>query len=121
MKKAERPRRYGAAFVLVRGGEVGLIRRPPRGLLGGMLGLPTSDWRAEPWPQAEALAAAPASASASWRRLGEIEHTFTHFALTLDIYRAEADAADPELVWLPVARALAETPSVFSKALRLAL
>ena len=118
-KKAERPRRYGAAFVLARGGEVALIRRPPKGLLGGMLGLPTTEWRAKPWLQSEALATAPASAS--WRRLGEIEHTFTHFALTLQVYRADAEATDPNLVWLPVARALAEMPSVFSKALRLAL
>jgi A/G-specific adenine glycosylase len=84
-----------------------------------MLGLPTSDWRAAPLPKAEALADAPRAAS--WRRLGEIEHTFTHFALTLDIYRAETAAAGPELIWLPVDRALAETPSVFGKALRLAM
>ncbi len=118
-KKADRPRRRGAAFVLVRGGEVALMRRPPRGLLGGMLGLPTTDWRAKAWQQADALAAAPAPAS--WRRLGEIEHTFTHFALTLDIYRADAAATDPNLIWLPIERALAEMPSVFNKGLRLAL
>jgi A/G-specific adenine glycosylase len=70
---------------------VALVRRPPKGLLGGMLGLPTTDWRAKPWPTADALAQAPAPAS--WRRLGEIEHTFTHFALTLDIYCAGFDLA----------------------------
>ena len=118
-EKADRPRRYGAAFVLVRRGEVALVRRPPRGLLGGMLGLPTSDWRAAPLPKAEALAGAPTAAS--WRRLGAIEHTFTHFALTLDIYRADAEATDPNLIWLPIERALAEMPSVFNKGLRLAL
>src|SRR5580692_1999990 len=47
-KKADRPRRRGAAFVLVRDGKVALVRRLPKGLLGGMLGLPTTDWRA--WP-----------------------------------------------------------------------
>ncbi len=118
-KKADRPRRHGAAFVLVHSGKVALVRRPPKGLLGGMLGLPTTDWRAKAWPQADALAYAPAPAS--WRRLGEIEHTFTHFALTLDIYRADADATGPDLVWLPIERAAAEMPSVFNKGLRLAL
>ncbi|HEY3887890.1 MAG TPA: A/G-specific adenine glycosylase [Caulobacteraceae bacterium] len=117
--KADRPRRRGAAFVLVRAGEVALVRRPPRGLLGGMLGLPTTDWRAKPWAMADALEHAPALAS--WRRLGEIEHTFTHFALTLEVYRAEGDAVDADLIWLPIERAAAEMPSVFGKALRHAL
>ncbi|MDE2488486.1 MAG: A/G-specific adenine glycosylase, partial [Alphaproteobacteria bacterium] len=35
--RPERPHRYGVAFVLTRGDEVALVRRPPRGLLGGML------------------------------------------------------------------------------------
>ncbi|HEY5007170.1 MAG TPA: A/G-specific adenine glycosylase [Caulobacteraceae bacterium] len=118
-KKADRPRRRGGAFVLLWDDKVALVRRPPKGLLGGMLGLPTTDWRTKAWPEADALAAAPAPAS--WRRLGEIEHTFTHFALTLEVYRAEGAAKDPGLVWLPIDRALAEMPSVFGKALRLAL
>jgi A/G-specific adenine glycosylase len=118
-KKADRPRRRGGAFVLLWDDKVALVRRPPKGLLGGMLGLPTTDWRTKAWPEADALAAAPAPAS--WRRLGEIEHTFTHFALTLEVYCAEGAAKDPGLVWLPIDRALAEMPSVFGKALRLAL
>ena len=116
-RKADRPRRHGAAFLLVRAGKVALVRRPPKGLLGGMLGLPTTDWRAKAWARAEALAEAPAPAA--WRRLGEIEHTFTHFALTLEVYRANAETMDPDLVWLPIDRALAEIPSVFGKGLRL--
>jgi len=118
-KKADRPRRRGGAFVLLWDDKVALVRRPPKGLLGGMLGLPTTDWRTKAWPEADALAAAPAPAS--WRRLGEIEHTFTHFALTLEIYRAETAGADPEFIWLPVDRARAETPSLFGKGLRLAI
>ena len=40
-KKAERPHRTGTAYVLLdAAGDVLLIRRPPRGLLGGMLALP---------------------------------------------------------------------------------
>src|SRR5262249_38076976 len=47
--KAERPHRYGVAYVLTHGDQVALVRRPPKGLLGGMLALPTSDWRAARW------------------------------------------------------------------------
>jgi A/G-specific adenine glycosylase len=118
--KAERPHRHGAAFVLTQGGEVGLVRRPAKGLLGGMLATPTTDWRAEAWPEGEALTAAP---PAHWRSVGEVEHGFTHFSLTLAVYRAEGKAAESigELTWLPADQALASTPSVFRKALRLAL
>jgi A/G-specific adenine glycosylase len=114
--KAARPHRHGAAFVLTRAGEVGLVRRPAKGLLGGMLATPTTDWRTAAWRDGEALAAAP---PADWRRIGEVEHGFTHFSLTLAVFRAEGAAEG--LTWLPVDEALDSTPSVFRKALRLAL
>ena len=114
--KAERPRRHGVAFVLTCKGQVALQQRPPRGLLGGMLGLPTSEWRASPPSEGEALAAAPAAIE--WRRLGPIEHVFTHFALTLEVWRAETDAGSPDLIWRPIDEAGQALPSVFLKALR---
>jgi len=114
--KAERPHRYGVAYVLTRGSEVALVRRPPKGLLGGMLALPTSDWRAARWSEAEALAAAPAPAP--WRGVGEVDHVFTHFSLTLSLLRAEGDAAD--VIWSP-RRDLDALPSVFLKAARAGL
>jgi A/G-specific adenine glycosylase len=109
--KAERPHRHGVAYVLTRGDEVALVRRPPKGLLGGMLALPTSDWRTARWSDAEALAAAPASAD--WRGAGEVEHGFTHFTLTLRLLRAEGDAQG--VIWSP-RRGLDALPSVFLKA-----
>ncbi len=57
--KAERPRRYGAAFVALKDGRVALVRRPAKGLLGAMLALPTSAWGGAPLTLAEAAAAAP--------------------------------------------------------------
>jgi A/G-specific adenine glycosylase len=116
--KADRPRRYGAAYLLTRGERIGLVRRPPEGLLGGMLALPTSDWRGRPWTSIEARSAAPAPGA--WRQVGEIEHVFTHFALTLQVWRAEADGADADLIWAEPA-ALAGLPSVFLKAARAGL
>jgi A/G-specific adenine glycosylase len=116
--RADRPRRYGAAYLLTRGAEVGLVRRPPRGLLGGMLALPTSDWRDRPWTVSEARAAAPAAGA--WRQVGEIEHVFTHFALTLQVWRAEAADGAAAVIWSPHAD-LAGLPSVFLKAARAGL
>ena len=115
--KADRPRRYGAAFVLTSGGQVALLRRPPRGLLGGMLGLPTTDWRGSPWTPSEIRAAAP-TASGQWRSAGRIEHVFTHFALTLEVWRAEAGTKAAEFAWMPAEEAAQGLPSVFLKALR---
>jgi A/G-specific adenine glycosylase len=85
--KAERPRRYGVHFRLSDGaGRVLLRRRPPRGLLGGMIEIPGTEWRAEPWRKAEALALAPTAAP--WVAWGVVRHVFTHFELLLDVYGA---------------------------------
>ncbi len=114
--KADRPHRHGVAYVLIRGSRVALVRRPPKGLLGGMLGLPTSDWRTAAWSDAEAMAVAPVDAD--WRPAGEIEHSFTHFSLTLRLFRAEGDWS--EGLWTKRAD-LDGMPSVFLKAARRAL
>jgi A/G-specific adenine glycosylase len=107
-RKADRPRRRGVAWVLRDAeGRVALVRRPDKGLLGGMLGLPTSDWSAVPPEPAP-------PASAIWRDAGAVEHVFTHFALTLEVRAGQG--AGP-FVWTPVDEALASLPTVFRKAL----
>ena len=116
--KAERPHRYGVAYVLTRGDEVALVRRPPKGLLGGMLALPTTDGRAEDWSLTEAVAAAPTPGT--WREVGEVEHGFTHFTLTLRVIRADDAAQAPDVIWSPLAD-LDGLPSVFLKAARAGL
>lgn len=114
--KSERPHRHGVAYVLTRGDQVALVRRPPKGLLGGMLALPTSEWRVDRWSDDEATRAAPALAD--WRGVGEVDHGFTHFTLTLRLLRAEGDAAG--VIWSP-RRDLDALPSVFLKAARVGL
>lgn len=114
--KAERPHRHGVAYILTRGDQVALVRRAPKGLLGGMLALPTSDWRTRRWSDAEAVAAAPAQAD--WRAVGEVEHGFTHFTLTLRLLRAGGEASD--VIWSP-RRDLDALPSVFLKAAKAGL
>ena len=87
--KPERPQRYGVAFWLVReDGRVLLRRRPEKGLLGGMVEIPSTPWRAAPWSVAEAAAAAPQQAR--WTALpGSVRHGFTHFRLELRILAGE--------------------------------
>jgi A/G-specific adenine glycosylase len=118
-KRRERPVRRGAAFAALSDGALLLRRRPERGLLGGMAELPTTEWRAAAWSEAEALASAPFAAA--WRRAGRIEHTFTHFHLELDVYVAET-VERVEGDWRALERlGEAALPSLMKKAIRLAL
>ncbi len=117
--KPDRPARHGAVFVMLDGARVGLSRRPPKGLLGGMLGLPTTPWRSAPWSQAEALTHAPGSGP--WRSVGAVNHVFTHFALDLDVFAAGRLEDRAEMIPTPYDKALASMPSVFAKCLRRAL
>jgi A/G-specific adenine glycosylase len=115
--KSDKPHRYGVAFVLTRGDQVGLTPRPPKGLLGGMLGLPTTPWRTEPWEVADALAHAPQPGA--WREIGTVRHVFTHFSLDLRVLAGAGRNDIAALTWRTRAAAEAETPSLFRKALRL--
>jgi A/G-specific adenine glycosylase len=108
--KVARPHKHGIAYWLQHEDHVLLVRRPGKGLLGGMLALPTSPW---------AGAAEPgdgAPAQAQWNEAGAIDHVFTHFALNLRVYRAEADRRY-EGIWWPVGEIeQAGLPTVFAKA-----
>ena len=111
-KKAARPHRQGIAWVLRDGqGRVALVRRPDRGLLGGMAGLPTSDWT-------EASPDAVPPVVADWTEAGAVDHVFTHFSLTLTVRVATGQG---DFLWTPDAEALASLPTVFRKALERAL
>ena len=114
-EKAARPTRRGVAFVVLReDGTVLLRTRPLKGLLGGMLEVPSTPWD-EAGPSVAAIAS-NAPIDAPWQELsGRVEHTFTHFHLELCIVRAQVpariallDAAEPARCrWL----ALHELPS----------
>lgn len=105
LKKADPPQRYGVAFWMVKDGAVLLRRRPAKGLLGGMVEVPSTPWRANAWSIKEAQDEAPVKAR--WRTLdGEVTHTFTHFRLSLqtcvaDLTPAQAKAFDDAL-WTPL-------------------
>jgi A/G-specific adenine glycosylase len=121
--KPDKPVRRGVAFFAVdRSGALLLRRRAERGLLGGMIEVPSTDWRAEAWPADEALHAAPLAAA--WRALpGVVRHTFTHFHLELTVLAAHvADTKDVPGRWCPVDRLGEQAlPTVMKKVIRHAL
>lgn len=116
--KGEKPHRQGIAFLAVRADGAVLLRtRPDKGLLAKMTEAPSTPWVADlPDPVAHAPLAA------QWRRLpGRVEHVFTHFALTLQILRADFPLATPApsgCRWVrPEGFAAEALPSVMRKVL----
>jgi len=107
-KKAGRPNRSGTTWVLRDAtGRVALVRRADKGLLGGMTGLPTSDWAVD------APAATP-PVVADWCDAGSVEHVFTHFSLTLSVRTATGTG---DFLWTDPDEAMRSLPTVFRKAL----
>lgn len=91
-EKKPRPNRYGACFWLTRpDGAVLLRRREAKGLLGGMMEVPTTIWTDA--AQSEETLVTQAPLDIAWKRVsGTVEHTFTHFHLQLLVFRAEVSA-----------------------------
>jgi A/G-specific adenine glycosylase len=118
--KAVRPQRTGIAFWTVDStGAVLLRRRPEKGLLGGMMEVPSTAWAAK-------LPAEPVPPlAAEWRPLpGVVRHVFTHFELTLTVWAARLSGkGDPGLgVWVkPEKFGDYALPSVMMKVARHAL
>jgi A/G-specific adenine glycosylase len=118
--KPSRPLRRGIVFWIERrDGAVLVRRRPPRGLLGGMVEFPSSAWREGPPNLADAAAEAPVEAS--WRLLpGSVRHVFSHFALELEVAMGKARGrAPPDTFWAPrETMAGLALPSVMRKIIR---
>ena len=130
--KRAKPQRFGTVFWVERvigassprpspdwgGGsrEVFLVRRPARGLLGGMRALPTGPWV----DVAPGLEGAPLAAD--WQVLPEVaRHGFTHFDLQLALATVQIEGHGPALdgsgEWWPVAALnAAGLPTVFARA-----
>jgi A/G-specific adenine glycosylase len=123
--KAERPLRRGLAFWAVRsGGAVLLRRRPERGLLGGMMEVPSSDWGASDWAARQPADLVQAPITAEWRELpGQVSHGFTHFRLELKVVAARVRKnARADGVWImPEAFGDHALPTLTKKVVRHAL
>jgi len=117
--KKAKPHRLGHAFWIERAdGHVWLARRPDKGLLGGMRGLPGSAWNDAPDPT-------PPFAG-PWRRLEPpVAHVFTHFSLALTVHAIQVNQGHVPSgagEWWPIDRlAEAGLPTLFVRAAETAM
>lgn len=91
--KAAKPRRYGIVFWVENDRqEILLEKRPEKGLLGGLTGLPTTEWRNEPWDSLceQTLSYLPLNMKHVETLPSIVNHTFTHFHLELRIMKGVA-------------------------------
>ncbi|MEP3300147.1 MAG: A/G-specific adenine glycosylase [Pseudoruegeria sp.] len=81
--KKAKPIRLGYAYIATREDGAFLVeRRPDKGLLGGMLAWPGSDWNDAP--------ASDPPVAGDWQNTSaEVRHTFTHFHLILQVLTAK--------------------------------
>ena len=86
--KKAKPHRHGLAHWIERDAAIWLVRRPDKGMLGGMRALPGGDW----------TDARPAESG-----IASVDHGFTHFDLTLTLVRREVPDAAAEGEWWPIA------------------
>ena len=97
-----RPHRHGVAWWIVRGDCLWLVRRPAKGMLGGMAALPGPAWSDLP------IAGPPPLARVDWG--------FTHFTLDLAVV-ARADPPDEYGWWQSLATVTAAgLPSLYARA-----
>jgi len=118
--KRARPQRRGRAFWIEREAHVWLVRRPGKGMLGGMRALPDDGWSARGDGSGEAPLAG------RWKAGGVVAHGFTHFGLDLhvSVYAGNewAGLGAQHGEWWPLDRIDdAGLPTLFAKAARLAL
>lgn len=117
--KKAKPHRFGHSWWIERAdGHVWLIRRPAKGLLGGMRALPSSHWSATP--------DATPPLAATWKALPEpVAHVFTHFSLALTVHVAHVakESMPPgEGEWWPLPRiGEAGLPTLFRRAAEAAM
>ena len=120
--KLKRPERCTQMFWLENAkGEVLLRKRPSTGLLGGMTELPSTPWREGDWPDADEISRAE-PLSVDWVLiLGEAQHVFTHFRLTMRLVRGRCrQGANVDGFWVhPNDFADHALPTVIKKAMGL--
>ncbi|MDB2391347.1 A/G-specific adenine glycosylase [Alphaproteobacteria bacterium] len=123
--KKPKPTRRGMAFVAFDAdGRCLLIKRPDKGLLGGMLAFPSAGWDQRASHRIASLDDAPFVAD--WEILDDpVQHIFTHFALDMQVAMTRLETGvypdmpdDSKASWI-TPRA-ADLPSLMRKVLKAA-
>lgn len=114
--KKAKPRRYGHFYWITNeDGAILFERRDESRMMGGMLALPTTDWDLK-------KETCPLDLGAL-QKLSDnciVRHSFTHFDLELQGYKAEFTPDDPRFVWVDSTGLEAlGLPSLFKKAVKL--
>jgi len=98
--KIPKPTRKAIGFLVENNrGEILLRKRPAKGLLAGMLEIPTTPWSksfddVENWEQHQPMIG-------EWQKgIRKIKHTFTHFHLETDIWTLHCKDIDDSLFWV---------------------
>ena len=113
--KKKRPQKHGIVYwVQDDRGRVLLERREEKGLLGGMLALPTGQWGVH----GDRIDELDYLKDIEDCRL-HIDHVFTHFDLRLHLKRAKLRSMSESLIWGEVSDAHKAMPSLFQKAYKL--
>ena len=122
LRKAAKPVRHTTAFILINNkNEILLRRRPAKGLLGGMMEVPSSPWLThEPGSKDPPQMHAPAKAK--WVVVpGQVRHIFSHFELRVAVFVAHTKRKGVGY-WVPLKAWEEEAlPSVMRKIVRHAL
>ena len=101
-QKQHRPHRHGIAWWIERDGALWLVRRPAKGMLGGMASLPGPEWGDE---------------EPVGPRLASVAHGFTRFTLDLHII-ARISPPDANGWWQPIDRICdAGLPTLYARAI----
>jgi A/G-specific adenine glycosylase len=88
-RPAVNPKRYAVAFAITRkDGSILVRKRQEKGLLGGMIEVPSTPWREEKYSLEEASTLSPLSHEIFWDKgIEEVKHIFTHFTLEVKVFK----------------------------------
>lgn len=101
LPKKAKPQRHGVAWWIEEDGRIWLVRRPDKGMLGGMRALPGDAWTDSP-PSESGIV--------------HVDHGFTHFDLRLTLVRRKAPDSAAEGEWWPLsALDAAGLPTLYRK------